>query len=140
MTGLRAHGQQAAKQSLNPALQALFGHIRLPPTVKSHSQVRKKLTQGSSKWATFILAHVREHFKALAVTIIESSRETGQVPRERASTVPSVKNLKIMVKLLLTFRELLEHINPHQERGEGFLEWDPSPPAGDRWALPQTIW
>lgn len=49
--------------------------------------------------------------------IIESSREIGKVPRERASTVPSVRNLKMMVKLQashlqLTFRKLLEQINP----------------------------
>lgn len=96
--------------------------MRLPPEVKSHSLIKKKMTQDSSKWPTFVLAHVREHFKALAVTtIIESSRETGKVPRGRASTVPSVKTLKMMVKLqashlMLTLRELLEQINPPGKR------------------------
>lgn len=72
---------KSSQTELEPGSSGSFGHMRLPRKVKSHSRIRKKLTQDSSKWATFILAHIREHFKALAVTMItESSHETGKVP------------------------------------------------------------
>lgn len=81
MTCPGSHSQQAAKSELNLALEDYFGHIRLPSEVKSRSHIKKKLIQDSSKWATFTLAHTREHSKALAGTpIIERSRETGKVP------------------------------------------------------------
>lgn len=123
---------------MNLALQDYFGHVRLPPKVKSHSHIKKELIQDSSKWATFTLAHTREHFKALAGTLItERSRETGRSLRKGKRSVIH-QEPKMMVKLQaghseLTFRGLLDQINPCRKEEEDSLNGG----ARDLRALPR---